>query len=934
MGPLYGREGDAARVRDVLTSVARDGAGRAFVIEGEAGIGKSSLLREACSVAERLGLSVLSARGAELERDFGFAIVRQLFERRFRALTDPERVRIVSGAARIGAAALDIGHEPAVPSRDQLATYHGLYWLVANLADEGPLVLAIDDVHWADAASVGWLVYLLPRLEDLGVAVVFAVRSGERSADPMLDVLLRSDRLESVVLAPLGADDVARIVRERFATAGDVFVGACHEATGGNPFLVMELVEALAAEPDPTDPGVVRRLGPQSIARHVLQRAASAGRPAISFAQAAAVLSPDIKLQHAAALAELAIDVARDAADALVDRHVLDLDDALSFVHPLVRTAVYEDIPQVARASMHARAARLLSATSSSTERVAMHLLKAERTGDAWVARTLLEAGSKALEAGAPTEAVKLLKRADDEPPPAELLYPVAFALGGAHAAVGELEAAGERLSEAAATAPTPDDRLNAMVVASTALTLSGRPDEAASALDAALVDVSGASEAAELRALLELAILTRGYQPLSAKGAAVVAELASRDIDENLVEGRLALGALAFDRVFRNEPAATAEDLALRAISGPPVPAELDYHLYPAVAALTHVDRLTEVEAVLHRLTSGARERGSLPATIISDSWSSYVAMRRGDLASAEAIAWRARELAREVGMAFGRFFPSLVLATVAIERGDMDDAVSATDEAATHGMGGAGWAERVGVLRGQVALAAGDARGALDILLEVGTSLDGSDLSSPAIVPWRSVAAEAALVCGRRDDAAALATEEVELARAFGAPRSLAIALRALGSVLETEAAIDVLREAVGVASVSPDRLEHARTRATLGSALRRAGLRTEARDHLAQAAELAARCGATLLEGRAREELAVAGARAGRRPVTGPTSLTPSERRVVDLAAAGHSNPEIAQALFLSRRTIESHLASAYRKLGIASREELAGALNEVP
>jgi DNA-binding CsgD family transcriptional regulator len=215
---------------------------------------------------------------------------------------------------------------------------------------------------------------------------------------------------------------------------------------------------------------------------------------------------------------------------------------------------------------------------------------------------------------------------------------------------------------------------------------------------------------------------------------------------------------------------------------------------------------------------------------------------------------------------------------------------------------------------------------------MLEVGRGFAGLGGRNPAIHAWRSDAALALLALGDDRRARELADEELELARAWGAPRPLGRALRVAGLARGGDAGLALLGDAVDVLEPSPARLEHAKALVELGAGLRRANRRADARPPLRRGLELAMICGATPLSERAETELLATGARLGRIALSGVESLTPSERRVADLAASGASNREIAQALFVTVKTVEVHLSSAYRKLDIASRRELSGALDE--
>jgi DNA-binding CsgD family transcriptional regulator len=198
---------------------------------------------------------------------------------------------------------------------------------------------------------------------------------------------------------------------------------------------------------------------------------------------------------------------------------------------------------------------------------------------------------------------------------------------------------------------------------------------------------------------------------------------------------------------------------------------------------------------------------------------------------------------------------------------------------------------------------------------------------------MPWRSLRAEALTRAGRHAEAAELAADEVELARRYGAPRTLGRALRVLGAA-QAEDGVETLTEAVTVLERSTARLERARALLALGGVLLDQGDRGRAREPLARALDLASVCGADALAGRARAQLHATGARPRTTALSGVESLTPSERRVAELAAAGHSNKDIAQELYVVPRTVEIHLTHAYRKLGIRSRRDLPRALADTP
>jgi DNA-binding CsgD family transcriptional regulator len=224
------------------------------------------------------------------------------------------------------------------------------------------------------------------------------------------------------------------------------------------------------------------------------------------------------------------------------------------------------------------------------------------------------------------------------------------------------------------------------------------------------------------------------------------------------------------------------------------------------------------------------------------------------------------------------------------------------------------------------------GDLAGGLQEMLDSGRHFEAVGGRNPAFMPWRSQAGLAQEALGEHEAARRLSREEVELARGWGAPRALGVSLRAAGLIEGGKKGLALLQEAIDVLCASPAKLEHAKARTELGAALRRANRRSQAREQLRRAVELATICGAAPLAARAESELLATGARPRRVALTGVESLTPSERRVAEMAAEGPTNREIAQALFVTPKTVEVHLSSVYRKLGISARSQLATALAE--
>jgi predicted ATPase len=402
-----------------LAGLASSGTGGVLLLAGPAGIGKTSLIQAWLPQAETRQMQVLSARASELEHDFPFGVVRQLFELPLASLPDEEQAEVLSGAAGLAAPLLSdrqLESEQPSPDAASYAALHGLYWLTANLAARRPLVLVVDDVHWSDAPSLRFLDYLIRRIDELPILLVLAARPREpESETELLEAIASAPLVRRVELAPLSQLAVAKLVRGEIPSlADDDFCRACHHATRGNPFYLRELLSALAEEESPsTAAGAARisELGPSTVARSVLRRLRRLPPAAAALARAVALLGDGADLGIAAELAELDRSVAAEASDALVRADVLSAEPLMEFAHPIVRAAIYQDLAPRDRARGHARAARMLAAQGADVDRVAMHLLAGEPSGDPQVVQTLREAARGAVARGAPEVAATYLRR-------------------------------------------------------------------------------------------------------------------------------------------------------------------------------------------------------------------------------------------------------------------------------------------------------------------------------------------------------------------------------------------------------------------------------------------------------------------------------------------------------------------------------------------
>ena len=405
MPPLE-RDRELGAVARAATAAA-SGQGAVVLIEGPAGIGKSAVLDEARRRAAG-ELRPLSARGGPLERDFAFGVVRQMLE-------------IATAGQELAPAARTVLSEPVGEAIEgSFAALHALFWTVLDLASDRPLLLAVDDLQWADHASLRFLAYLARRIEGLPVLVLATVRTGE--PDVQEDLLDAMRQPPALVLepGPLTASAVEEIVAERLGPAEPAFVAAVHTATGGNPLLVRELSVALELEgerPLASRADAVRSVGPRAVSRTVGARLARLSPDALATAQAVAVLGDGVTVHDAARLADLQPERVAAATGPLARAQLLRSEPPLAFVHPLVADAVLQALPPGERELRHARAAAVLSGTGASDEVVAGHLLRAPRGGDPQAVAALRSAAQTAARRGAPESAAAFLRRALEEPP-------------------------------------------------------------------------------------------------------------------------------------------------------------------------------------------------------------------------------------------------------------------------------------------------------------------------------------------------------------------------------------------------------------------------------------------------------------------------------------------------------------------------------------
>lgn len=922
---LLERDEELGEVED-LADAAAAGEGAVLLAEGPAGIGKSAMLRAARDAAAQRRFRVLTAAGSPLDRAFSFGVVHQLFDGEVADADEDRLARLFAGAARNALPVLEPGAAGGEPAPSH-AILHGLYWLCANLAEERPLAIVVDDLHWADGPSLRMLEFLGRRLEGLPLLVAGAIRTGEPDVDEQVLALLAAGPVTRVMRPrPLSAAATGRLVGDALGHEPEqAFTEAVQASCGGNPLLLRELLRAASGhglQGAAAEAATVPALGAEGVGTTVHRRLVPLGEDVQEVARACAVLGDRVRADDLVALTGLGETAVHRATERLVEAEILQRDTG-AFVHPLVRQAVEDTIPGGRRAELHAAAARQLRERGARGEEIAAHLLAAPPGGEAWVVETLRRVAASAAAEGAPGAAAAHLRRALAEGPDPEVRPLVLLELGEAEAQAGEPTAV-DRLDEALHAGLTGDIAARARAAQARMQLLSDQ-QRADASLALALEEAEDPALVVRLRDLRYVA-------------AAYSATLEDRR-QELMAEARAmedppatSLAHLAFDAAYGARPADEAIGYAERALREGRLLAEVgpDSGTYTlCVLALRVVEARDMLEAAVEAAAAERRRTGALLTGVYTNYIAALGGYSFGPLATAEAHAREGLQLAHEAGLPTAHVSLLVALGEVLLERDALDEArelldgVRLTPELERQ-LPAANLLSARGKLRdleGRRDEAVADLRHARELLLERGWV---SPLKTQATLRLVDVLARA----GERDEAAELAAGQEQLARRVSTPGVVGVALRAKAQAAGAD--VDLLRSAAEHLATSPLVVERGWALHDLGAALRRGGHRRDARGPLREALDVAAAAGASRLASAAREELLAAGGRPRREQLSGPASLTPSERRVAELAASGMSNREIAETLWVARKTVEVHLGRVYAKLDISSRSQLPDVL----
>jgi DNA-binding CsgD family transcriptional regulator len=916
---VAGRENELASLRDFVSAIPTGTV--ALALEGDAGVGKTTLWEAGVLEAEDRGFRVLTARPAESETTLSFSGIGDLLD----PVLDEALAPLSPAQHRALSRALVLDDDEGPPP-DPHAIGVALLNALRALADPLPVLVAVDDVQWLDPASAAGLTYAARRLRSEPIGVLLSRRSGVESS--ILEELRRAlpaDRVKNVDVGPLDAGALHRVVQSHLGVVlPRPRLQEVREASGGNPFYGLEIVRMLQRSGVSVDAGQrlpvpeslhalvherLLTLPPQS--RRFLLAAAAQAHPTIDIAEAAAGIDRETGLQPA------------------VDARIVELHGSrIRFTHPLLAAGAYETAERARRIEVHARLAELLD----DPEARAWHLAASVESPDATVAEALELAARYARGRGALRSAALVLERSSDVTPSdrADDALRRAVAAASAHFESGDSRRAEAQLREIIAPLPAGVQRARAMVVLAR-IRLYEAPDEAAElfaqVIEEADDDRPTLAVAHEGAAACSLWLFERFEEGLrhSEVAWALADEIGddalSADVLMTRLSGEAVLGRISAEATAERA-AALHESAADRRVLDQPLVSVAEYWRW--------ADAHERSRTVLLELVRSAHDRGDENAPPFLLFLLGDVERLMGSLTTALGHASGGREAAEQSGQPLLARLNLALEALVHAELGQPDAtrhaAEQALDQAPDH-------YPRLVALEalGHLALAleaAAEAVAHLESCLEF---VRTEAIAEPGATRFVVDLIEALVALGRSDEAVETLAWYEGNAHRLGRISASANCLRCRGLLAAQADDLDGALVSFEAALAQHDRVEipldRGRTLLALGIAQRRAKRRREARATLEQSVAVFERIGAAVWADRARDELRRI---SGRAPAAG--ALTPAEERVAALVAEGKTNREVAAVLFLSDRTVEGHVSRIFGKLGIRHRAELARALAE--
>jgi DNA-binding CsgD family transcriptional regulator len=882
-----------------------EGGPRALVLEGEAGIGKSTLWLAGVEAARERGLRVLSSRPAEVERGLAHVVLSDLFEgvldEVLPALSAPRR-----HALQVALLLDEASEQPVDPRTLGVAVRTAL----EALAEGTSVVLAVDDVQWLDPSSTRALSFALRRMAADRVLLLLARRLVEGAHLSELERELEAESVQRLTVGPLSVGALHRFLRDRL---GRPFARQTllriHETSGGNPFFALELAQALGADVDPLQPLPV----PETLEELVRSRLAGLPAPTREALELASALGAP-----SASLLERA-EISVDALEAAVGAHVIERENGIiRFTHPLLASVLYQGLSSDERRSLHGRLAAIIDDPLVR----ARHIALASNTPDAGVAVALDDAATLAAGRGASAVAAELGEHALRlTPPDAEGdRHRRAIAAARAHHAAGEWTRARTIVADLLAQTRAGTTRAEALVQLAE---LEGA-DRAIPLLEEALREAASrpALQSVIHCRLAWAARFRKGY--VGALEHARAALKLAEDLDDDTLRARAnavqaILGWIVGEAEAPPLPA-RAHDFAT-AVGGEQLVQEATLAVANTLASSLNTD---EARRLFEREHRAWRERDE-PRSARAIWGLSWVEFWAGRWALAAAHAAHARDISVQYGLEVPQ--DHLPIAVIAVHRGQLELAREhaerglelAQEHFAFH-------PPQLLAVLGLAALWSGDPTGAAGWLAKADQQAAVLGWGEPSIRWWSADYAEVLLELGRIDEAArVLDVWEADAAR-VGREWVLAHVTRCRGLVAAAQGNVDraanLVQQAVAQHEEVGDPFGRARALLAIGIVRRRARQKRSAREAIEAALAGFEQLGAATWVEKARGELGRIGGR------TRQEGLTAAERRVADLVAEGRTNREVAAALFLTERTVASHLTHVYAKLGVRSRTELAG------
>jgi DNA-binding CsgD family transcriptional regulator len=914
---VVGRDVELAVIEEFLAGVAH-GAG-VLVLDGDAGMGKTTLWRAGIDSAADDGACVLRSEPSESEQSLSFVGLGDLLD----PVLD-EALAPLPAVQRSALAHALVLEEIEGLTPDGHAVGVALLHALRGLCRERRLVIAVDDVQWLDTASSAALSYAIRRLRDEPIGVLLARRAGLES--PLLDEVRRTVRLDVVEVGPLEVAALHRIVQNQLAvTLPRPLLQEVHQAAGGNPFFALEIVRTLVRSGISVEAGRALPV-PDSLHDLVHDRLAALPPECRTFiAAAAAHAHPTV------AITETASGVTRDVGlEPALSARVVELrGDRIRFTHPLLAAGALESEDPRRRAAIHARLAELLE----DPEARAWQLAASTEQPDEAVASAIEEAAAHARARGAPRPAALLLDRARELTPPDAADVGIRRAVDAAylHFESGDSSRANAQLTDVIASLPAGRPRARALVRLARVRSYRAQR-EAAELFLQAIAEADGDKETLAVAHEGVATCLFRMRERLAdaVDHADLAAKLALDLGDRGLAAEALGSKLLPETLLGRESAMETLEE-ALELQDAARGRRILGQPLWMASAHWWWTDDHSRALETNIESLERARELGDEASTPYVLALTGFLACMVGDYEFAVASVLEGQELSEQSGQPMPLAYNLAVESLAEAECGRVEPARAAADRALQLVPETAGRPAELAArwALGHLELALGRPEAAAAWLTQSVELARRESFGEPGAMRFVVDLIEALIELGRRDEALELLTWYEAHATRLERASALASCARCRGELAaqagDMDSALAAYDQALAWHAKVDLPLDRGRTLLALGAAQRRMKRRREARATLEEALGVFERIGAALWAERARAELKRISGRAAT-----PGALTPAEERVAALVLQGKTNKEVAAALFLSDRTVEGHLARIFGKLGIRHRAELAGAL----